>query len=205
MRYENWLRTRETETGSVVGVDGGVDAMRRTLYTELRWDQLPDFVQPLTVVEQGYRVIYEPRALLKETALATNDGEFSMRVRVTVRALWALRDMAHLMNPIRYGLFGLQLISHKCLRYLAFIPLAIAAITSLALAPAHPVYLAAAACQAVFYGAAAAGLHRDRAGKSVPSVINLAYYFSLLNLACLCAAVAFCRGDRRATWTPRKG
>jgi cellulose synthase/poly-beta-1,6-N-acetylglucosamine synthase-like glycosyltransferase len=117
MKYENWLREQETKIGSVVGVDGGIDAMRRALYKPLRADQLPDFVQPLKVVEQGYRVVYEPEALLKEEALSDGSSEFSMRVRVSLRALWALKDMKHLMNPARDPIFALQLISHKMLRY----------------------------------------------------------------------------------------
>ena len=32
MRYENWLRRIESRVGSVIGVNGGVDAMRRELY-----------------------------------------------------------------------------------------------------------------------------------------------------------------------------
>jgi cellulose synthase/poly-beta-1,6-N-acetylglucosamine synthase-like glycosyltransferase len=48
MRFENWLRAQETLAGSVVGVDGGVDAVRRTLYRPMRADQLPDFVLPLS-------------------------------------------------------------------------------------------------------------------------------------------------------------
>src|SRR4029079_907213 len=50
MRYENWLRRLETRVGSVVGVNGGVDAVRRRLYTPMRADHLPDFVLPLRVV-----------------------------------------------------------------------------------------------------------------------------------------------------------
>ena len=44
MRYENALRLAETRIGSIVGVDGGVDAIRRELYQPMRADQLPDFV-----------------------------------------------------------------------------------------------------------------------------------------------------------------
>ncbi len=69
MKLENWLRAQETRIGSVVGVDGGVDAVRRRLYRPMRADQLPDFVLPLAVVEQGARVVYEPDALLTEHAL----------------------------------------------------------------------------------------------------------------------------------------
>ena len=87
----------------------------------MRADQLPDFVEPLTVREQGYRVVYEPRALLYEDALAEAGDEFRMRVRVGLRALHALKDKAALLNPLRFGLFAWQLFSHKVLRYLAFL------------------------------------------------------------------------------------
>ena len=40
MEYENWIREVETSLGSVVGVDGGIDAMRKSLYENLRADQL---------------------------------------------------------------------------------------------------------------------------------------------------------------------
>ena len=120
MRYENQLRAWETKLGSIVGVDGGVDAMRRSLYQPMRPDQLPDFVQPLRVREQGYRVVYRPEALLYEDALAATGDEYRMRVRVALRAFHALKDMAALLDPGRTGLFAWQLWSHKVLRYLAF-------------------------------------------------------------------------------------
>src|SRR5690606_14809748 len=112
MKYENWLREKETSIGSVVGVDGGIDAIRASLFRILNPDQLPDFVQPLQVVEQGYRVVYEPEALLKELALDNSDREYRMRVRVSLRALCALHDMKQSLNPGRYGIFSLQPVSH---------------------------------------------------------------------------------------------
>lgn len=144
MKYENWLRCQETRLGSVVGVDGGIDAIRKQLYQPLRADQLPDFVQPLKVVEQGYRVVYEPEALLKEEALTDGTSEFSMRVRVSLRALWALNDMKHLMNPARDPLFAWQMISHKFLRYGAFVPMATLALAALYLTPKAGIYTLAA-------------------------------------------------------------
>ena len=121
MKYENKLREIETKLGSVVGVDGGIDAMRKDLYTSLKAHQLPDFVQPLKVIEKGYRVVYEPLALLKEATLQQSQDEYRMRVRVTLRALWALRDMSHLLIGEAGVLFAWQLWSHKALRYLVFI------------------------------------------------------------------------------------
>lgn len=204
MRYENWLRRRETEMGSVVGVDGGIDAMRKSLYEPLREDQLPDFVQPLKVVEKGSRVIYEPRALLKEPANDDTDSEFSMRVRVSLRAMWGLKDMAHLMNPFKYGLYSFQMISHKLLRYYAFVPLVLLAIVSALLAPQNAFYALAFIAQVVFYFAAWLG-YRRRTVSQLPVYLSIPLYFSLLNLACLKAALAFSRGEKKVLWNPRKG
>lgn len=205
MKYENWLREQETQIGSVVGVDGGIDAMRKELYKPLRADQLPDFVQPLKVVEQGYRVVYEAKALLKEDALNDSDSEFSMRVRVSLRALWALKDMKQLMNPLRDPVFAWQIVSHKLLRYGAFVPLTLLAITALLLAPMKAIYSLAALGYVVFMALAWAGHKKEKEGKPLSSVMSIPYYFVLLNVASYKAFMAFLRGDKKVIWNPRKG
>lgn len=205
MKYENWLREQETRLGSVVGVDGGIDAMRKTLYQPLNADQLPDFVQPLKVVEQGYRVVYEPRALLKEEALNDSDSEFSMRVRVSLRALWALKDMRHLMNPMRDPVFAWQLISHKLLRYVAFVPLATLALSTLLLAPARGIYTLAFLGLVVFMALAWTGHKREGEGQPLSVIYSIPYYFMLLNIASYKATAAFLRGEKKVIWNPRKG
>ena len=205
MKYENWLRCQETQLGSVVGVDGGIDAMRKALYKPLRPDQLPDFVQPLKVVEQGYRVVYEPEALLKEDALTDGSSEFSMRVRVSLRALWALKDMRHLMNPTRDGFFAWQMISHKLLRYMAFIPMTTLAFSALYLAPRTGTYTLAALGYVGFVLLAWQGRKKEKEGESLAAIYSIPYYFILLNFASYKAFVAFLRGEKKVIWNPRKG
>ena len=204
MKYENRLRELETRLGSVVGVDGGIDAMRRSLYVPLAADQLPDFVQPLKVVEQGYRVVYAPDALLMEAALSNAGSEYPMRVRVALRALWALHDMRTLLNPFRHGLFSLQLISHKLLRYLAFIPLLLVFITNIALLPAGPVYPVLFCGQLLFYFLAWLGYRAESSGNN-PRFLSLPYYFTLLNLASLHATWRYLKGEKQVIWKPREG
>ena len=204
MKYENRLRELETRVGSVVGVDGGIDAMRRSLYTPLADDQLPDFVQPLKVVEQGYRVVFTPHALLKEPALSDAGSEYPMRVRVALRALWALHDMRALLNPFRYGLFALQLISHKLLRYLAFVPLLLVFVTNILLLPAGPVYSVFFCGQLLFYFLAWLG-YQSEGREDSPRYLSLPYYFTLLNLASLHATWRYLKGEKQAIWKPREG
>ncbi len=202
MKYENHLRVLESNMGSIVGVDGGVDAMRKELFTELRPDQLPDFVQPLSVVKQGYRVVYNSEALLKEEALEENKSEFRMRVRVSLRAYWALLDMKILFNPLQFGLFSYQLFSHKALRYLAFIPQIAAFVSNAALMNEGFVFTALFIGQIVFYLLAFYG-HINQSSSN--KLVKLSYYLCLVNLAAMIAFFQFVRGKKIVIWKPRVG
>jgi cellulose synthase/poly-beta-1,6-N-acetylglucosamine synthase-like glycosyltransferase len=203
MRVENALRLAETRLGSVVGVNGGIDAVRRSLYTPMRADQLPDFVLPLHVIERGYRVVYNPSATSFEPALRDRKDEYRMRVRVSLRALHGLADMVHVFDVRRFGLFSWQLLSHKLLRYLAFIPLILLFCSSLLLASSGGVYASALVFQIVAYLLAVLPLLRPRRLSSLP--VRLAHYFLLLNAACAHATYLWCRGETRVVWSPRKG
>ena len=204
MRYEDLLRRSETALGSVVGVNGGIDAVRRSLFLRMRDDQLPDFVLPLHVVGCGYRVVYEPDALLYEEALDASRSEYRMRVRVTLRAWWAMADMRALFNPRRHGVFALQLFSHKVLRYAVFAAVPVVYIAAAALWGAGAVYQASCLMGSVLLLLAAAGWLAERAGVS-SSLVSLPYYFVLVNVATAQALVKFASGQKQAVWTPRLG
>jgi hypothetical protein len=170
----------------------------------MRPDQLPDFVLPLSVVEQGKRVVYEPDAVLYESALSSATDEFRMRVRVALRALWALYDKRDLLNPQRYRLFAWQLASHKVLRYGAFVPLLGLVLFSAMAAANHPFYGWFLVLQAVSYAFAALG-HVLRRSPTVASKLLAPYYFVVLNVACLLAFWKFLTGQKMVVWNPRGG
>ena len=221
MKYENLLRSVETRVGSVVGVDGGIDAVRRSLYRPMNPDQLPDFVLPLKVVEQGFRVVYEPRALLREQALNQAADEYRMRVRVSLRALWALWDLRHLLTFApslffsrvppshlpRFApsfLYSWQLWSHKVLRYLCFVFLIMAYLANLALWDQGWFYQSTLLAQTAAYLTALASPLMERFRVRFKPV-QLARYFVLLNLASAHAFLKFVMGKKQVMWQPRKG
>jgi len=204
MHYENFIRLQESRFNSIVGVDGGIDAIRASLYRTMNPDQLPDFVQPLHVIEQGYRVIYEPRAVLNEAALADQHAEYRMRVRVSLRALWALLDKRGLLNPLAFPLFSWQLISHKLLRYTAWIPLCLLLILNPLLLKSGQFYENMLVLQLGCYLCAIGGYTmKNRSHKLV--VFSAAYYFVLINLAAAHASIQFLKGHKQVLWTPRTG
>jgi len=204
MNYENWLRETETHLGSVIGVDGGIDAMRKVIFRPMNPDQLPDFVQPLKVVEQGYRVIYEPEALLWESTLKEAVDEYRMRVRVSLRAFWALFDMRKLLLPWHDPLFAWQLWSHKVLRYICFVFLIAAYASNALLLSDGFLYRTLFVLQNGGYIIAFIAPFLERNGmKSRP--LTFARYFLLLNLAAAHAFGKFVLGKKQVMWTPRKG
>lgn len=204
MRYENRLRELETRVGSIVGVDGGIDAVRRSLYAPMRDDQLPDFVLPLSVVKSGYRVVYDPLAVQREESLKSTADEFRMRVRVTTRALWALIDFKELLNPLRYGLYSWQLLSHKWLRYLSFVPFGLAVVLSTLRLGSEAGALVVFISFAVFSVLTIIGLISP-ALTSKNAIVRWCVYFSLLNFSSLFAAINIVRGKRIVVWKPRLG
>jgi cellulose synthase/poly-beta-1,6-N-acetylglucosamine synthase-like glycosyltransferase len=226
MKYENQLREFETRIGSVVGVDGGIDAIRKNLYQHMNPDQLPDFVLPLKVVQQGYRVVYEPEAILREASLKDSKDEYRMRVRVSLRALWALWDMrslltfglvstpshvptllnrpSHLPTFSHPLLFAWQLWSHKVLRYGCFLFLIGAYLLNLTLWPVGGVYKVLFAAQNLAYLFAALYPLLHKVWEPLRGLYFL-NYFLLLNLAAGHAFVKFLMGQKQVIWTPRKG
>ncbi len=204
MKYENLLRRQETRIGSVVGVDGGVDAMRKELYIPMRADQLPDFVEPLQVVKQGFRVVYEPEAILNEYSLKESDDEYRMRVRVALRAFWGLLDMRQLLSPFGNLIFAWQLLSHKILRYMTFLFMIAAYVANAFLTPYGAVYTALFVFQSLLYLTYFVTPAAEKLGIRSP-LLNFPYYFILINKASMQAFIKFLRGRRMVTWQPRKG
>ncbi|MBK8508724.1 MAG: glycosyltransferase family 2 protein [Candidatus Competibacteraceae bacterium] len=204
INYENLVRIFETRMNSVIGVDGGIDAVRRECYTPMRADQLPDFILPLNIVEQGKRVVYEPKAISYESALNVASDEYKMRVRVSLRAFWALKDKKNLLNPLRYPLFAWQLLSHKVLRYGAFFPLMGLFLLNIFLIENHILYAIFFTLQIMAYSLAAVGPLLVKLPVN-HSKLLMPYYFAVLNIACAAALWKFINCQKVVLWKPRLG
>lgn len=65
-RYEEWIKSRESDLFSIVGADGAAYAMRRALYTPLAPEYINDLLHPVQVLLAGARAVSEPRAVVEE-------------------------------------------------------------------------------------------------------------------------------------------
>lgn len=150
--YDRELKIAETRFGSMVGADGAIFAIRKSLYSPLGPKDINDFVLPLRIVGQGLRCIFEKEAICEEASTLHMAEEYHRKVRVVNRSWTALLNMKYLLNPISYGWFSVQLWSHKVLRWLSPIFLFFMFFSSLALSFSSSGFFLLVVCQVVVYG-----------------------------------------------------
>ena len=199
--YEVFLKRHESQVRSLIGVSGCLYAVRRSAYVPLYNEACSDFIIATKMVEQGLRAVYEPRAICEEETNRRGDKEFAMRVRVitqTYNDLWRHR---HMLNPWRAGIYALQLLSHKVMRYLVPVFLLLILFSSLLLAPRSTFFFVILLAQLACYLFAVAGYFLERLGLRV-KLLALPHYFVLANLAAAVAFYKFLRGERYAKWEP---
>lgn len=198
-RYETAVKRLESATGSVVGGDGAIYAVRRALYTPMPADAISDFLNPLQIVQAGYRCVYEPEARSYERAAEDFGKEFRRKVRIVNRAWRALFRMSSLLNPLRHGFVAVELISHKLLRWLVPAFLLALLIANAAVLDEGPLYRLAMAGQGAFYLLAVTGfVVRRRA--HVPAILSVPFYFCMVNAASALGIVDAFRGKTYTTW-----
>ncbi|MGE0592996.1 MAG: glycosyltransferase family 2 protein [Vicinamibacterales bacterium] len=115
--YEMQVKRLETAVGSMVGGDGAIYAIRRELWRELPENAINDFLNPLQIVEAGWRGVYEPEAVAWEETAGATGSEYRRRVRIVSRSWRAVFLAPGVLNPFRVGLFTWCLLSHKVLRW----------------------------------------------------------------------------------------
>jgi cellulose synthase/poly-beta-1,6-N-acetylglucosamine synthase-like glycosyltransferase len=201
-KYEKFLKKRESQISSLIGVSGCCYAVRKELYEPIRPDLISDFVIAQIIYKKGKRVVYEPEALSYEETNATPKEEFKMRVRVAVRSLYGLWCMKNLLNPFKYGFFSIQLISHKVMRYLIpiiFIILFLANV-SLWAQTDFLLYRLSLYLQLLFYLTAFLGWFTNMKR----TYLNLPFYLCVTNYALFIGLIQFLKGNRQVIWRPER-
>lgn len=204
-RYDTWLKGLESRTGSVVSAHGGIYAVRRELFRPVEDPAVTDdFAISTAVVDQGYRLVFEPDAVGVERTMAEGGTEFRRRIRLMTRGLRGVLLRRRLLSPLRHGFYAVALGSRKVLRRLLPLTFPPLLVLSLALAPTSALIMVLAVGQLSFLALAGLGwLTRGTVmGKLKPLFIP--YYFCLANLASMAALVNVLKGERIERWTPQR-
>lgn len=207
-RYDQILKRLESKVSSLIGVNGAIYAVRKSLYEPLQADVISDFVEPLKIVQKGYRVLYEPEAVAWEATAEDPEKEFGRRVRIVTRSVYSLlgdRSLLTLLNPLRYSIFSVQFWSHKVLRWLSGLFLVLVFALNIPSVGQGLVYAITMAGQVAFYLLAFWGLISEGVLKRrAPKLPHIAYYFCLSCYAMLKGVTRGLRGRTMVTWEPSR-
>lgn len=197
-RYEQFLKRNEGMRGSLLGANGGIYAIRKSLFKALPSDTIvEDFVMPMKILEKGYRVIYEPEAIAYEETSQKIVQEMERRVRIGAGDFQALTLTWRLLNPAR-GFTALSYFSHKVIRWFAPFLLMIALTSNLFLLNIF-FYKIIFLLQCLFYIAAILG--RVLSGFNIHlKAFGLPYYFVSMNIALFLGFIRFCTNSQSVTW-----
>jgi biofilm PGA synthesis N-glycosyltransferase PgaC len=148
------LQERESVVYSMIGADGAMYAFRRNLFRPCPDDTLiEDLVIPMSIVRQGFRVVFEPQAIGWEEGVSGLREEFRRKVRIAAGAAQALLRGNGWPRGAPWS-YWLLFVSHKLLRWLS--PLtALAALVLTAVSPEAAVSRAVLAAGLLVLAAAA--------------------------------------------------
>lgn len=197
-RYEAYLKQLDSTINTAIGAIGELFAIRRELYREMDDDLLiEDFVLTMRLVAQGWRVVYEPRAVTWQNASPSLRAEWRRRVRMAAGGFQAIGRLKEMLNPLR-GFAAIQYISHKVLRWLS--PFFMIAVFVANLGLLHlPFYRFLFMAQVLFYALALIGF-----GLLLISVhwwlLQIPFYFCFANATSLAGFWRYVTGNQPVTW-----
>jgi cellulose synthase/poly-beta-1,6-N-acetylglucosamine synthase-like glycosyltransferase len=195
---EQRLKAAESRLDGLLGANGGVYAIRRSLYVPLSPETIcDDFVIAMNVAVAGNRVVYEPLARAHEETPDDMQAEFRRRVRIGTGNYQALfQHPAFLTDtswPRRWTYF-----SHKVLRWISPHLLALMLLASIILAGRRSFAILLGAQLVAYLGAWL--VYASRRAIGWPAIMRSGSLFFVVNAAFAAAFVRFLGGNYTGGW-----
>jgi cellulose synthase/poly-beta-1,6-N-acetylglucosamine synthase-like glycosyltransferase len=203
-KYEIALKKMESNVHSVVGGDGAIYAIRRKLFKKMDAKDINDFVNPLQIIEQGFRGVFDEEAICTEETAGDFSKEYKRKQRIVNRSFRGLMKVKSVLNPFKFGFFSFQVISHKLLRWLQPIFILLFAFSSILLALRDFLLFSYfSQLGIIFLWLAQVGYFKSRQ-QYMSKIFFIPYYFIMVNYYSLLGVVSALAGNIQVTWsTPR--
>jgi cellulose synthase/poly-beta-1,6-N-acetylglucosamine synthase-like glycosyltransferase len=201
-KYESLIKSAETSIGSTVAVVGEMLAIRRELFKPIPSQMINDdsFIM-LSILKQGYRVAYEPKAICWELSAQSMSQEAIRRRRINAGRFQQFFNVS--LWPWNQPFVIFQLISHKYLRlFLAILMLTAFISTTISILVSNDSAIALVTlfiAQILFYMLSIAGWVGEMTGRrwKLPSV---AYYLTASSFTALQGLYELFRGKQSVLW-----
>lgn len=197
-RYEKFIRRHESRSGSVIGVTGALYALRRECFQPIPSDTiLDDVLIPMNTALQGWRVLFEARALAFDRPSREISQERSRKLRTLAGNFQLLALRPQLLSPWHNPLF-FRYFSHKILRLLAPLALASLLVSNLMVVNLGSAYQVLLLGQLALYGLPLLGAMVPRLGRLW--LVRLCSTFVLMNWFVVLGLVEFLRNRQAHLW-----
>lgn len=132
-RIEERLKDEESRTGNVLGADGSIFSIRRSLYPDFPDTVLDDLTVSMAVVFAGKRLVKAKNVIARERLVAARGDEYRRKVRIAARA-W--HTHGHLRPQLRQmaAIDRFKYASRKIIRWFGGVFLCLGALAAVALA-----------------------------------------------------------------------
>lgn len=202
-KIEQLLKFFESRIGGLLGANGAIYAIRRTLWQPIRPDTIcDDFCIAMNVAAQGARLVYEPNAWAEEEMPDNIDDEYHRRIRIGIGNFQALVRQPDYLTRTSWGT-RFAYVSHKVLRWLAphFILLSLCASAAVVtLEPGATPWLAWLFLQSCGLAVAALAYQLTQRSQQLPGPIKLLGFVFALNWAFLVASWRYITGQYSGSW-----
>lgn len=200
--YESWIRSIENKTGCMVSADGALLAIRKNLFEKIPLDVNDDFFLSTCAPLHNKKIIYVEHAKVTDEGVDEADKQYRRRIRVTVGGLKSLAARRSLLNPLKYNLYAIALISHKLIRRLAPLFLLPLFISNLFIIDQHVFYKTFFYLQLLSYGIAIVGL-LDKNNR-LPKIFKIAAYILVTIMGMSVGCWQFITGKEYKLWNPQE-
>ena len=194
-RLEEHIKALESRCGSIMGADGSIFAIRRSLYPPVPPHLLDDMTVSMSVLLGGKRLIFANDVIAYEKNATSTADEFRRKRRIACRAF---NTHLHLRSAIGRSLSQAdqyKYISHKLMRWFGLVPLTMAVLSGAAALLIEQQYLAFAVGASLAISVVALG-----AARVAPFSILLEILIAVA--ATFSGVIDSMKGRTYQTWTP---
>jgi len=198
-RYEQVLKFHEAQLGALLGANGAIYAIRKSLYVPLPANTIvDDFQVVMNVSKQKFKTIYDPSAIAIEEVAPNLAEEEGRRIRIGLGNYQAFFKMPWALNPL-LGWRFIAYLSHKVCRW--FVPhfMVIAFISNIVLL-SEPFYQLSMLGQIAFYWVAYWGIKKQKQDIEINTLASLIAFFVSMNVALMRGFIRYFNSNVQGSW-----